>query len=223
MATSEALAQPTRANLFRLLGELMRPAGTEELAQDLGLHPNGVRLHLERLHEAGLVSRTRERRPRGRPRDQWSIAPGARPDGNPPTAHADLGRWLAQAIPSRPSRLRDVEAAGREIGRDMAPNGASMETAMHSALSALGFQPDTKTRGTKLTCVLGNCPYRDAVRTNQEVVCTLHRGITQGLIDVIDSNAKMISFVPREPDAAGCLIEVAHAGATAEDTRAPRP
>jgi predicted ArsR family transcriptional regulator len=43
----DALAQPTRARLFSLLGELRRPAGTDELARRLELHPNGVRLHLE--------------------------------------------------------------------------------------------------------------------------------------------------------------------------------
>jgi predicted transcriptional regulator len=34
-----------------------------------------VRLHLERLVEAGLVVRERERQARGRPRDTWSISP----------------------------------------------------------------------------------------------------------------------------------------------------
>ena len=50
-----ALSQPTRARLFSLLGELKQPAETAQLAERLGLHPNGVRLHLERLEEAGLV------------------------------------------------------------------------------------------------------------------------------------------------------------------------
>jgi predicted ArsR family transcriptional regulator len=61
----DALAQPTRARLFALLTELRRPAPTEELAERVGLHPNGVRTHLERLHEVGLVSRERERLGRG--------------------------------------------------------------------------------------------------------------------------------------------------------------
>ena len=60
----DVLAQPTRARLFRLLGELRRPAATEELAARVELHPNGVRTHLERLREAGLVARER---PRQRP------------------------------------------------------------------------------------------------------------------------------------------------------------
>lgn len=55
--SGDALAQPTRARLFAELARLRRPAGTEELARLLDLHPNGVRRHLERLREAGLVRR----------------------------------------------------------------------------------------------------------------------------------------------------------------------
>src|SRR4051794_7957008 len=94
----EALAQPSRARLFELLTELRRPAGTDELAEQLGLHPNGVRMHLERLREAGLVSRERTPQGRGRPRDRWTIAPDARPGGDPPSAYGDLGRWLSRVL-----------------------------------------------------------------------------------------------------------------------------
>src|SRR5690348_8546452 len=89
----DALSQPTRARLFALLSELRRPTGTAELAARLELHPNGVRLHLERLAEQGLVERARARSPRGRPPDVWRIAPEARPAGANPRAYEDLGRW----------------------------------------------------------------------------------------------------------------------------------
>ncbi len=39
-AGHDALGQPTRARLFSLLDELKRPASTEELAEELGLHPS---------------------------------------------------------------------------------------------------------------------------------------------------------------------------------------
>ena len=96
----DALAQRTRARLFGLLTELRRPAGTHELAERLGLHPNGVRVHLDRLREAGLVARVRTRQARGRPRDAWLIASDALPGGEPPSGYADLGRWLARAFAS---------------------------------------------------------------------------------------------------------------------------
>jgi predicted ArsR family transcriptional regulator len=95
----DVLTQPTRARLFALLDELKRPARTKELADRVGLHPNGVRVHLERLRSAGLITRTRVRQAVGRPRDEWSIAPEARPGGNPPSGYAQLVRWLARAIP----------------------------------------------------------------------------------------------------------------------------
>jgi predicted ArsR family transcriptional regulator len=210
LSRDEVLAQPTRARLFAMLSELKRPAGTVELADRLELHPNGVRLHLERMLEAGLVERSRPRRSVGRPRDAWAIAPGARPGGRRPSAYADLGRWLARSIPARPGRLREIEATGREIGRELAPaNSLPTSESFEAALAALGFQPRLQDQeGGELTFCLGNCPYRDAVRENQPVVCTLHRGLTRGLLDELDPQAELTGFVPRDPDEAGCLIEL---------------
>lgn len=209
--SGDALAQPSRARLFALLGELRRPAPTEELAERLGLHPNGVRIHLERLQDAGLVVREREHRARGRPRDVWAISPDAHPGGNPPTAYAQLGRWLVRAITDGKIRVRGIEATGREIGRELAPQDglASPERQMHEALVALGFQPRRELQHDgRLTYCLGNCPYREAVLERQAVVCGLHRGMTRGLLDIIDPKTKLAGFVPKDPYEAGCLIEV---------------
>jgi predicted ArsR family transcriptional regulator len=210
----DELAQPTRAKLFRLLSELRRPVGTEELAAQVELHVNGVRAHLERLREAGLVARERTRQARGRPRDMWSVASEAQPGGDPPSAYANLSQWLARlATPSKVG-MRAVEATGREIGRELAPadDAGAPEVTMHSTLAALGFQPTREVgeQGT-LTYKLCNCPYRDAVRENQPVVCALHRGMTRGLLDAIAPDTKLTAFVPRDPYQAGCLIEL-HGG-----------
>jgi predicted ArsR family transcriptional regulator len=80
---------------------------------------------------------------------------------------------------------------------------------MHEVLAALGFQPRREAvAGGRLTYVLRNCPYREAVRERQQVVCGLHRGITRGLLDTLDPDTKLLGFVPKDPDAAGCLIEL---------------
>ena len=209
MDPSDALAQASRARLFRLLGELQRPASTEELAERLGLHPNGVRTHLERLHRAGLLVRGRERLPRGRPRDSWALDPQA--GGDPPSAYADLSRWLVRNIASRRSRVSEVESTGREVGRELAEQGeaGSPEERMHRTLARLGFRPARAIdRDGKLVYTLANCPYREAVRENQPVVCALHRGLTRGLLDGISRDTELTAFVPRDPDTAGCLIEL---------------
>jgi predicted ArsR family transcriptional regulator len=205
----DPLSQPTRARLFALLAELRRPSSTEELARELDLHPNGVRVHLLRLEQAGLVVRERRRLPRGRPQDAWSIAPNARPGGGPPQAYEDLSRWLAASVAPSRARLREVEEAGREIGRGLAPGGrAPAAEAMRTTLSALGFEPSVESTPERIRCTLGNCPYREAVKQNQDMVCTLHRGITVGLLEMIDPDARLVDFIPLDPDSAGCLIEV---------------
>ena len=78
---------------------------------------------------------------------------------------------------------------------------------------ATQIQPRVQARNDdRLAICLRNCPYRDAVRENQPVVCTLHRGITRGLLDVLNPAAELAEFVPRDPDEAGCLIEVSGIG-----------
>jgi predicted ArsR family transcriptional regulator len=150
------------------------------------------------------------RQARGRPQHAWRVHPDARPRGRPPEALADLGRWLTRAL-SRGDQLAQVEATGREIGRELAADAADRALAggLHDALSALGFAPRTERTATGLRCELRNCPYREAVAENPAVVCTLHRGLTRGLLDRLAPTAQLTSFVARDPFAAGCVVEVA--------------
>lgn len=208
------LSQPTRAQIFAVLVEKRGAAGTEELAEHFGLHPNGVRRHLERLLEGGFVTRSRVSAGQGRPRDSWAVSPDAHPGGERPHAYADLANWLARAIPAKPARLRETERAGQEIGRELAPTATGDPAdGFRDALAALGFEPTLDREEDGFTCCLGNCPYRDAVRENQAVVCSLHRGITAGILAELDPQAKMTRFEPHDPEQAGCVIEVSAAGA----------
>jgi predicted ArsR family transcriptional regulator len=209
-SAEDPLTQPTRARLFELLVEARQAVRTAELASRLGLHPNGVRRNLERLQEAGLVERSQVKGARGRPGDRWTVAVGAEPAGEAPTAYLELARWLTRATPAGPGRLREVERSGREIGRELSPtHGGDPIERFRQALAALGFQPSPGVKTESgLACRLENCPYRDSVRENPDLICTLHRGITAGLLAEIDGQATLRRFEPRDPDRAGCLVEV---------------
>lgn len=209
----DELAQPTRARIFAMLSDLGRAVGTDELAEALQLHPNGVRVHLDILENGGLVVRERVRQARGRPRDEWTVSPTALPGGRSPSGYAELGRWLVRALSNAKVGVRAIEATGREIGHELAPTsggeGQSPEQRLHGALAALGFQPTRSVDAPdRMTYRLGNCPYRDAVRERQPLVCALHRGMTRGMLDELDPKTKLVGFVPKDPDEAGCLIEL---------------
>jgi predicted ArsR family transcriptional regulator len=210
------LLQPTRRRLFARLEALGRAATTAELAADAGLHPNGVRTQLALMADAGLVERRRAARPRGRPRDEWAIVPSARPRDPALESYETVSRWLARSIPVTPERLEEVRATGREIGRGLADGRAEGVESLVALLGDLDFRPQVEpAAGGRLACRLGNCPFRDAVRESQPVVCGLHRGITEGALEVLAPAARLERFAPHDPDRAGCEIEVALDGRNA--------
>ena len=119
-----------------------------------------------------------------------------------------------------------MERVGREIGEELAPepSGASLGDAMQDALTALAFAPRMERPAPdRLRYELRNCPYREAVRENQPAICTLHRGITAGLLQRLAPDATLAGFVPKDPDAAGCLIDIAAAEDALRSPRATPP
>jgi hypothetical protein len=46
------------------------------------------------------------------------------------------------------------------------------------------------------------------VRENPQVICTLHKGITAGLLEGLAPQARLLVFEPHDPDVAGCLVEM---------------
>jgi predicted ArsR family transcriptional regulator len=208
----DVLAPAVRSRLLAALAGLMRPATTQELAALVGRHPNAVRVQLHKLADAGVLERRTARQARGRPRHEWTIARG----GDRPEAHRQLAGWLARAL-ARPPGLAEIEQLGREIGDELAPRRGerSLESAMQDALNALGFAPAlTQPAPGRLRFELRNCPYREAVRENQPALCTLHRGITSGLLARLDPAARVDGFAARDPDTAGCLIDITASTAT---------
>jgi predicted ArsR family transcriptional regulator len=233
----DPLARDTRGRLFELLGRLGHTATTDELASELGLHHNGIRRHLEQLQLAGLIRRESIRHGRGRPKDGWSIDPDARPGGEPPRGYAELGGWLARAIPAGAENLRQVEATGRSIGRELAsdgaidvavdgavdetPGGSGLKDFEH-AVTWLGFAPrrdEPSTDASSVTYRLTNCPYQQAVAENQPVICTLHKGILSGLLETMEPDAEITGFHPRDPRTAGCAVSLLRSGRRATSTR----
>ncbi|HET8640204.1 MAG TPA: helix-turn-helix domain-containing protein [Solirubrobacterales bacterium] len=215
--SDDVLSQRTRARIFAWLVAHQIAASTEELASGLDLHPNGIRRHLEILSEAGLVERRQSKGRRGRPGDLWLVAAGAHPGGERPVGYGDLARWLVRAIPAGRNGLREVEKAGREIGGELAPR-VELEDPVEGfrqVIAALGFQPDLDVAADGgFVCRLENCPYRDSVRENPDVVCALHRGITAGQLAELMPDARLERFEPHDPERAGCVVGVAGRGQT---------
>src|ERR1700730_376845 len=148
LAMLKALGGESRFSMYRDCATSTRGCPAPEIAVSLGLHPNTVRLHLDRLREAGLVEVAAVHRGTvGRPTHVYSLAPGAPGLGVDPPSYTLLSGLLAALA----ERVGADGAEATEIGRAWGaaagrrPRSRSSVTALVGEMQRLGFEPETET------------------------------------------------------------------------------
>lgn len=188
----KALGDDTRFAIYQELGRSPSPLSASDLAERLGLHPNTVRPHLDRMREAGLVEvEPVHRGTVGRPQLRYSLAPGAPGLGLDPPAHTLLAGLLAALAEQLGGDGLDAANLGRRWGTEAGgrrQSGRGCLAALVAELDRLGFDPvqaelgspDGETRRVRVDFL--HCPFRELAEAYPELVCSLHRGIVEGVI-----------------------------------------
>ncbi len=183
----KALGDETRFSMYRELASEPAPLSAQDLADRLGLHANTVRLHLDRLREAGLVEAEAVHRGTvGRPQHLYSLAPGAPGLGFDPPAHALLAGLLAALAEEVGAEGDAAAATGRVWGHGVAKRQRSRGCleVLGSELDRLGFEPAAdEPVDDEAKVVFLHCPFRELAEAYPELVCNLHRGICEGMVD----------------------------------------
>ncbi len=209
----KALGDETRYALYRELAGSTAPRSAAELAEALGLHPNTVRLHLERLRDAGLLEVEAIHRGRvGRPQHRYSLAPGAPGLGFDPPAHVLLAGLLGALAESSGADANAARRAGRDWGRHTAERtaGRGCLSALAQELDRLGFEPaaDETAADTGATRIeFLHCPFRELAEAYPELVCNLHRGICEGVAERGRGTVEAFSSL-YEPDPCHVVVAV---------------
>lgn len=219
--TDDPLAQPTAIRLFDALTGARHPLTTSEAAERAGVHPNSARLHLGRLAAAGMAEEGSDPGVRGRPRKTWKVASGGSVAGRPPEAYRELAQWLGRSVAVMAADRAEIRAQGRLIGREIAAESGSDDGAavLDDSLRAMGFWPRREQDGSTIRFTLCNCPYRDVAESNMGVICTLHLGIAEGILQGASRRSRVTDFEARDPQAAGCTIEIEAPTEGNEETR----
>jgi len=185
----KALGDNTRYAIYLELARSPRALSTGEVAETLGLHPNTVRPHLERMREAGLLAVEVDNRGAvGRPQHRYSPAPDAPSLGLEPPTFPLLAGLLANLAAALAPDPEQVAEAGREHGRHAGQQrrkARSCVDAVTDELAELGFDPAAATDGRTTTVAFASCPYRALAEAFPELVCHLHRGIVEGMAEVL--------------------------------------
>ena len=210
------LASRTRRRVLEAVADSAAPVDALTIATELGLHVTTVRFHLDQLEAAHLVRREVGTEPRrGRPRIRYVAASTPEED-----SREQLIDMLAGALAERPDgRAKSVEAGRRwaDTLRRTEPDPRDTGdpddvSALMDVLGALGFEPQLA--GDEVIR-LRACPFRDAARDHPQVVCSVHRGLIEQIIQRhgSDRRAELIPFV--EPEL--CLITLTSPGSRTLD------
>jgi predicted ArsR family transcriptional regulator len=206
----KALADETRYAMYHELATSTQPLTAAELAERLGLHANTVRLHLERMREAGLVDvEPVHRGTVGRPQHVYALAPGAPGVAFDPPSHALLAGLLAGLAERAGADAANAEAIGRSWGRDAAKRTRSHNcvNALATELERLGFDPAAEVDGSGVTISFLHCPFRELAEAYPELVCNLHRGMCRGVVDEVGGGTVGAFATLYDPDP--CRVSVA--------------
>jgi predicted ArsR family transcriptional regulator len=201
----KALADDTRYRLYRYLVLAARPVSVREMSRRLSLHPNTLRPHLRRLEEAELVSREVRKAPTaGRPQTLYSVqeAPGGEAD------YRLLAEMLAGLVRGKRALAQAHALAAQWGGYVLAQGGpgpkpgaeapARRNLAMlQEALARAGFVPRfRRLQGPAIEVTLRDCPFRDLTEDYRELVCTLHRGLLEGMLSALTPPMALKEFQP---------------------------
>lgn len=193
----KTLGDNTRYAIYLELARSARPLATSEVAATLGLHPNTVRPHLERMREVGLL----DARPDvsgavGRPQKLYSLSADAPSLGLEPPVFPMLARMLLGIVADAGLGGEIAAEAGRSEGRRLAhrqPGRHRCIDATEIMLDELGFDPARVDEGRTTTIAFTHCPFAELAETDPEVVCSIHRGLMEGFVDEV-GGAAVVEF-----------------------------
>jgi predicted ArsR family transcriptional regulator len=205
------LGDNTRYAIYLELARSPRPLVTAEIAETLGLHPNTVRPHLDRMREVGLIEVTTDARGEvGRPQHRYSLAPDAPSLGLEPSTTPLLARMVLDMAERLGAGSSDAQAVGEREGARRAVPFASAGSALEALvadLDRLGFDPvvaegepigesaEEPDGAAPAVIAFANCPFAEYAATHPDLVCSLHRGLVTGFVEAM-GDAVVVEFCP---------------------------
>jgi predicted ArsR family transcriptional regulator len=205
----KTLGDNTRYAIYLELARSARPLSTSDIAETLGLHVNTVRPHLERMRDVGLLDVQSDNRGAvGRPQHRYFLAADAPSLGLEPPTFALLARMLLRAAAIAGTVAEEAADAGREEGRNDGARvaGRPCLEALVGELDRLGFDPAVAEGEDSATIGFAHCPFRELAEANPDLVCSLHRGLVEGFVEMVGGGA-IVDFrtlVDRDP----CQVEL---------------
>jgi predicted ArsR family transcriptional regulator len=177
----------SREGVLAVLRDAASALTIPQIADELGVHPNTVRFHLDTLLTEGRVERVEpDRRRPGRPPLMFRAVRGMDPGGT------RRYRVLAEILTLALAGDRNASAKALEAGQAWArrvtgptqktPAAQQSINRLVELLDDLGFAPQRRKAHGQLQIGLRHCPFLELAQDRSAVVCPIHLGLMQGAL-----------------------------------------
>jgi predicted ArsR family transcriptional regulator len=178
-----------RQMILEALGSAGNGLDTNQLAEQLDLHPNTIRWHLGRLTDAGLVQATPNgRHGRGRPSIVHRLTGEGRAHGR--DEYRLLATMLTDVVASDGNGETSTYEAGVRWGRHL--RHAEPDASLADLLDQEGFAAEQ--HGGEIE--MRRCPFYALAEASKQVICTLHQGIIDGALEEAGSDQMVEQLDP---------------------------
>lgn len=199
LEVAKALGEETRFDIFRRIADSAEPLSVKELVSQLGMHHSAVRIHLNKLEDAGLIYSKKRHIPGAVGRPQLAFLPGPRALSItlPPRNYEFLARLameLASARGDGPAPGEFGMRWGRERMRKRAgivdgplPLGEAIDI-VADELRSLGASCHCSRMNGGHQILETNCVFAEIAADHKPMVCDLHQGVARGMLTEISAD-----------------------------------
>jgi len=193
LEVAKALGEETRFNIFRRIADSPEPLSVKELVSEFGMHHSAVRIHLNKLEDAGLIYSKKRRIPGAVGRPQLAFLPSERALSItlPPRNYQLLAR-LAMDLASAHGDTGSAEGFGegwgrgyvRERGR-LADGPFPLDGALDALvdeLRRLGASPRSSRVDDDYQILDTNCVFAELAFDYDPLICELHQAVMRGML-----------------------------------------
>lgn len=206
LKVTNVMSDPTRFNIYQYLIENREEVNVTEIAKAFDIHPNVARLHLSKLEEINLVTSFLKKTGKGgRPGRQYKLSNEVIELNFPARDYKILSSIALESLmelgePGKQALYETGKKYGKEAMDYYTTNNndnASMEEKiimLEDAGRLLGMYPSFtyNPENNSISFSVNNCPFKELVNTNSQVVCDMHHTFLKGMFEALFTEIELI-------------------------------
>ncbi|HWK23992.1 MAG TPA: helix-turn-helix domain-containing protein [Ureibacillus sp.] len=218
---TSTLADETRYQIYEYMLQQKKSFTVQAIAEQFGIHPNVARLHLTKLSEINIISAVFVKSGKGgRPGREYKATEEGIELSFPKKEQSRLINWALQLIEEiGPDALHTAQKISYNDGfEQMQKLVASRKeltfneklNSITAAASMIGYiqQIEEINEGKKIIFSIYNCPFKNQLSTDNEIICTLHESFLKGQIDALFTQNEFIQVESMIHDCTYCNYKI---------------